>query len=243
MDICSGKRWRTKERVSILLNPNNHQKFLYLRAIQGHSGSTINPALQENVLIPKDFTKYIYHVGNGEELRSIVRNGLVPRGFSTKTGRQAVFFTVVDPMDDEHGLRETFCDLSKARIPPYNNTWKPPQDTVYWCNFMLTREGGLQFYRTRSPAVFLYDTLPAEFTKKATSMRTKEQFYQRESARPCVVLRANSQCGLQDLPRQEARSSWETQSDAQSFLETGCNIVGCQVDREVRITPAQRTIS
>ena len=59
-----------------------------------------------------------YHVGNGKELRSIVHNGLVPVGFSTKTGRHAVFFTVVNPMDDEQGLREIFCDLSKARIAP-----------------------------------------------------------------------------------------------------------------------------
>ena len=59
---------------------------------------------------------FVYHVGNGKELRWIVRNGLVPGGFSTKTARQAVFVTVVNPMDDEQGLRETFCDLSKARI-------------------------------------------------------------------------------------------------------------------------------
>ena len=30
-------------------------------------------------------------------------------------------------------------------------------------------------------------------------------------------------------PRQEARSSWETQSDGQSFRETGCNIVAYRV--------------
>ena len=51
---------------------------------------------------------YVYHVGHGNELRSKVRNGLVPGGFSTKTGRGAVFFTVVNPMDDGQGLRETF---------------------------------------------------------------------------------------------------------------------------------------
>ena len=78
------------------------EKLLYLRAIQGHSGKAnygnarINPALQDNVLLPKDFTKKICHVGNGKELRSIVRNGLVPGGFSTKTDRQAVFFTAVN---------------------------------------------------------------------------------------------------------------------------------------------------
>ena len=60
-------------------------------------------------------------------------------------------------------------------------------------------------------------------------MKTKEQLDQRESARPRVVLRADSQCGLQDLPRQEARSSWETQSDAQSFREMGCNIVDYRI--------------
>ena len=60
-------------------------------------------------------------------------------------------------------------------------------------------------------------------------MKTKEQFHQRESSRPRVVLRANSQCVLQDPPRQVARSSWETQSDAQSFRGTGCNIVDYRV--------------
>ena len=37
-----------------------------------------------------------------------MRNGLLPGGFSTKTGRYAVFFTVVDPMNDEQGLRRPF---------------------------------------------------------------------------------------------------------------------------------------
>ena len=132
-------------------------------------------------------------------------------------------------MDHEQGLRETFCDLSKARIAPSKNTWKPLQDTVYWCNLLPAQERGLQVSETRSNAAVLCDTLPAEFIEKAICMKTKEQLYQRESARPRVVLRANSQCGLPDPPRQEARSSWETQSDAQSFLETGCNIVDYRV--------------
>ena len=58
----------------------------------------MNPALQDNVLLPQGFTEFIYHVGNGEELRSIVNHGLIPRGVSLRTGRQAVFFTVVNPM-------------------------------------------------------------------------------------------------------------------------------------------------
>ena len=60
-------------------------------------------------------------------------------------------------------------------------------------------------------------------------MKTKEQLYQRKSERPRVVLKANSRCESQDLPSQEARSSWETQSEVQSFRETGCNMVDCRI--------------
>ena len=94
-----------KKRFQYCLNPNYPQKFLYLRAIQRHSRRTINPALQDNVLLLEGFTAYIYHVGNGKELRSIVNHGLTPGRVSLKTGRQAVFFTVEHPMDDQGGLR------------------------------------------------------------------------------------------------------------------------------------------
>ena len=92
-------------------------------------------------------------------------------------------------------LGETLCNLSKARIAPYKNTWKHFQDTVFWCNLKLAQQRGLQFYQTRSNAVILYDTLPAEFIEKAICMKTKDQLYQRESVilRPRVVLKANSQ--------------------------------------------------
>ena len=94
-------------------------------------------------------------------------------------GRQAVFFTVVNPMDNQDGLGETLCDLTQATIAPYKNTWKRFQNTVYWCNLKLAQQRGLQFYQTRSNAVVLYDTLPAEFIDKAICMKTKDQLYQR----------------------------------------------------------------
>ena len=83
IDVLS-KGGGQKKRFQHCWKPNFLVKLLYLRAIQGHSGKAysgnarINPALQDNVLSPKGFTKYVYHVGNGKELRSIVRNGLVP---------------------------------------------------------------------------------------------------------------------------------------------------------------------
>ena len=153
VDRRSGKGGGQKKRFRHCLKPHCPEKLLYLRAIQGHSGkeysgnARINPALQDNVLLPEDFTKFIHHVGHAEDLGSVVRNGQVPGGFSTRTGRQAVFFTCEDPMDDDQGFRKTFGDLSKARIAPYKNTWKPLQDMVFWCNLMLAQEGGLRFYK------------------------------------------------------------------------------------------------
>ena len=104
-------------------------------------------------------------------------------------------------------------------------TWKPFHYTVFWCNLKLAQQRGLHLYQTKSNAVILHDTLPAEFIEKAICMKTKDQLYQSESVilRPRVVLRANSQCGLQDLPVQEARSSWESQQDAESYGETRSN--------------------
>ena len=85
-----------------------------------------------NVLLPKGFTEYIYHVGNAKELSSIIRSGLIPGGKSLERGRQAVFFTVVNPMEDGNGMGETPRDLTKPRIAPYKNTWKRIQKTVFF---------------------------------------------------------------------------------------------------------------
>ena len=45
-----------KKRFQYCLNPHYPHQFLFFRAIQGRSGSTINPALQDNVLLPEGFT-------------------------------------------------------------------------------------------------------------------------------------------------------------------------------------------
>ena len=47
--------------------------------------------------------------------------------------------------------------------------------------------------------------------------------------RPRVVLRANSKSGSQDLPVQEARSSWESQQDAESYGENRSNTADYRV--------------
>ena len=45
----------------------------------------------------------------------MVNHGLIPGGVGLRTSRQAVFFTVVNPLDNQDGLGETLCDLSKSK--------------------------------------------------------------------------------------------------------------------------------
>ena len=74
---------------------------LYFRGLQGHSGrSLIDPALQDNVLIPNNFFQYIYRVGGAINLHSIINSGLIAGG-QNLNNRQTVFFLLVDPMDQK----------------------------------------------------------------------------------------------------------------------------------------------
>ena len=46
-----------KKRFQYCVNPNSCNQFLYLQAIQGHSGdNAVDPALEDKVLLPKEFT-------------------------------------------------------------------------------------------------------------------------------------------------------------------------------------------
>ena len=65
-----------KKRFQFSVDPHV-DAILHLRAIQGHSGGNpIDPSLQDNVMVPNDFLKYIYHVENFHDLHSIINSGL-----------------------------------------------------------------------------------------------------------------------------------------------------------------------
>ena len=77
-------------------------RILYLRALQGHSGSNlIDPTFQDNVVIGTGIFHYIYHVGCAFNLHSIINSGLIPGG-QDLSRRQTVFFLLVDPRDESH---------------------------------------------------------------------------------------------------------------------------------------------
>ena len=234
---------RSEEQIQYFVNPNSRRTnsiFLWIQTppINSWTFEQFKDILLKvllilhcktiNKLIPKGFTEYLYHVGNANELNFLLRDGLIPGGTSLKRGRQVVFFTTVNPMEDVHGTRETPCDLTKPSIAPYKNTWKRFQNTVFWCNSELAqeRERGLQFFTNRGHTQSFCTThcLQLALRKRYVwKLRTSSTNKVRLTPRvPRVVLKSNSQYGLQDPQNQDARSSWEPSGDSKSNGET-CN--------------------
>ena len=110
---------------------------IYLRALQGHSGSNlIDPTLEDNVLIGPGIFPYIYHVGSTFNLYPIVSNGLVPRG-QNLSRRQTVFFLPVDPRNESHRDPKDI-DFSVPRLARYmHKAWKRHQGAVFWVDIDL----------------------------------------------------------------------------------------------------------
>ena len=180
--------WTRDEWIEHLARGSNKQRFqhcldstgnlLYLRAIQSHSGrQKVDPTLQDNVMLPNNFVKYIYHVGCSHDLHSIIQSGLIAGGKDARKGRQTVFFTVVDPMH-EHLTKEQYYDVTQPRVVPYKSKWKVHQSGVYWVNLPVAQKKGLTFYQTQSNAIILHDSVPADCIERVVNMKSKEILYE-----------------------------------------------------------------
>ena len=155
MEEQDGRRRRHKKRFQYCPDPSGEILTSELfKVIQ----DAIDPELQDNVLIPDDFFKYIYHVGCAINLHSIINSGLIPGG-QNLSKRQTAFFLLVNPMDKEHKDPEKI-DLGAPRLAQYmHKAWKKHQNTVYWVDIKLAQKKRLKFYQTRSNATMLYNTL------------------------------------------------------------------------------------
>ena len=167
---CLAAGGRSKRRYQYF--SDNLGTIIYLRALQGHSGSNlIDPTLQDNVLIGPGIFPYIYHVGSTFNLDSIVSNGLIPGG-QNLSRRQTVFFSPVDPRNESHRDPE-YIDFSVPRLARYmHEAWKRHQDAVFLVDIDLgIIKEGLKFYQTRANAIILQGALPASCIVRAERLK------------------------------------------------------------------------
>ena len=122
-----------KKRFQHCIDPNADDTVLYLRALGRSGGNPVDPSLQDNVMILKDFLWYIYRVGNSHDLHSTIKSGLIEGERDAKKERHTVFFTAVDPLQ-VHLHEQRGFDLSEPRIAVYKRKWKVHQILVYCIN-------------------------------------------------------------------------------------------------------------
>ena len=101
---CGRVKWQeteaTRKNFNVVLI---HQDKIFLSPSSSWSFRT-QPywsSLQDHVLIPNIFFEYSYHVGCAINLHSTTNSGLIPGG-QNLSKRQTVFFTSVDPLNEEH---------------------------------------------------------------------------------------------------------------------------------------------
>ena len=85
---------------------------LYTRVIQGQTGGNlIALELMGQVAFPYKRKDFLFHRGCSFAITSILKSGLIAGGRESKDGRQTIFFTPSQPVDEE----EPSDDLSKPR--------------------------------------------------------------------------------------------------------------------------------
>ena len=197
---------------------------VYFRALQGHSGrNLIDPSLQDNVLIPNNFFKYIDHVGCAINLQSIISSGLIPGGQSLSK-RQTVFFLPVDPMDKNHKDPDTI-DLGAPRLAQYlHKAWKKHQDAENWVDKNLANQKELKFYQTRSNAIILQETLPAYCIPKVVRMETGEVKNEKVfmSLRPPPKISLKHECKWNGFRTNSKSKSWENEETRYQGWHENC---------------------
>ena len=166
------QKWRTEEKVSILLESELSSSI----PVPSSNPSTINPALQDNVLLPEGFSDKIYRVGNGKALRSLVNHGFIQEeSVSEQTNmlcsslmwiRWIIKMTKGKPCATCHKQESRHTKIlgNAFRIQHWQLEARSTKKTVILSN--------------KIKRSIFYDTVCAEFIEKAIWMKTKDQFLQ-----------------------------------------------------------------
>ena len=80
--------WKGNNKSMFQHCKNSRDVFLYIRAIQGHTGgNVIAPELMGHVTIPYKWKDFLFHRGCSYDATSILKSGLVAAGRERKTDR------------------------------------------------------------------------------------------------------------------------------------------------------------
>ena len=167
-----------KKRFQYCVNPNSSNQFLYLRAIQGHSGGKCYWSCTARQFSDSE---RIYRVSlsrrERERIEFHTKKWINSRRKKAQERKTSGILRCSEP-DGRwtwYGWNSTRSDETKDRA--IQEDLETPSKYVFWCNSKLAQEKGLQFYQTRSHAVVLHNTLPAACIEEAVCMKTQDEIY------------------------------------------------------------------
>ena len=124
----------------------------------------------------------------------------------------------VDAMDKNHKDPDTI-DLNEPRHAQYmHEAWKRHQNAEKWVDIYLALKKGLKFYQTRSNAIILHETLPADWIPKVVRMETGEvmceKVYMSPWPSPKISLKHDwkRELGSEDAQRPEGQVAQQSRS-------------------------------
>ena len=96
---------------------NSSISYCIFRVIQGHNGWNMKaPELMGHVATPFEWKEFLFHRGCSFNVTSILKTRLIAGGRESKQGRQAIFFTPLNPFGDNPDEEQPSDDhLSKPR--------------------------------------------------------------------------------------------------------------------------------
>ena len=270
IDVLS-KGGGQKKRFQYCLEPKFQEKLVYFLALQGHSGKAysgnarINPALQDNVLFPKDFTKCVLsrRKRKGIEINSAWRSGTRRIQHKNRqtcrilyrcepdgqwTGLKGNLLRFIESKNrafqkylettSGYGILVQFIARSRRRTVTLPNKFqcgRPLWHTacrVHWESDMHENSRTALPKRKRRTTC-CSESKFAMWITRSTQARSKIIL---GNTKRCTELPGNrvQHCGLQSSKLFPLNSSKAGRTKT---------TYSCQVDREVRTTSAQRTIS
>ena len=174
-----------KKRFQYCVDPYSAETILYFRAIQGPlwRKNTLILHLQDNMLLPSDFAEHIYHVGSSHDLHSIIQSGLIPGVKEIKKRETCGVLHGREP-NVHRSLQRKGLRRDEAENCSVQTQLENTPNTVCGCNLRVAQSKGLQFCRTRSNGIILYNTLPALCIEKEVIRKSGEELYSKTYQSP-----------------------------------------------------------
>ena len=159
--IRIARRWSNEDWLNLLQQGSDKKRFFY--------------CLNSDGLVIFLRVIQLYHVGCSRYLHSIMQSGVVAGGKdAANKGRQTVFFTALGTMNNEP--EEEYQDLSKPRKIHCKGKWKIIQVAIYWVSLKKAQDNGLKIWQTRSHAMILYGSVPADCLEKVVRTKTGGEY-------------------------------------------------------------------